>query len=148
MITGWWAGDNDERYVIGPCKTRQEAIEEAIGQSCFNELEPEPPEHPDWRIAIYVCEADSPEMTDLTIDGRRVLEDVENANSDWDDPDGDGMFTDVTGANAIDLGTRLTAAFREWITALGLTLRYAAFQKTRHAECVVLPHPWNHVHKG
>ena len=150
MNTGWWAGDNDERYAVGPCATRQEAIDEAIAQCVYQELDPEPPEHPDWRIAIYVCEADSPELTDMTVDADDVLERLES-RYEWGDPDGDPMFTDVTRPMTDDLTRRLTEAFRAWVTEHNLALHYSAFQdhsqlpthclSTRHEECVELPHP-------
>lgn len=145
MKTGWWASDNEERYPIGPCPTRQEAIDEAIGQGVFEELDPEPPEHPDWRIQIHVVEADTPDMIDLEINRRRVdclLDDMEqNDYEELSDPEGDGLFTDVTSAQEIDLSERLTRAFREWVVEHGLTLRYSAFQSTRNEEVVYLPHP-------
>lgn len=147
MKTGWWASDNDERYKIGPCATRQEAIDEAISQGIFTELDPEPPEHPNWRIAIHVVEADSPDMIDVSINyyrAARLLEDMEeNEYEMWLDPDSDGLFADVTTAQKTDLAERLTKSFREWVTEHGLTLRYSAFQNTRNAEVVYLPHPSN-----
>lgn len=147
MKTGWWASDNNERFPIGPFASRQEAIDEAIGQCVFTELEPEPPEHPDWRIAIHVVEADSPDMVDLEIDYHRaemLLSDMEeNDYEHLSDPDGDGLFADVTTKQERDLAERLTRAFREWVNKHGLTLRYSAFRNTRNEEVVVLPHPQN-----
>ncbi len=140
MITGWWTGDNDERYSVGPYATRQEAIDEAIAQCVYQELDPEPPEHPNWRIAIYVCEADSPELLDMEVDADDVLERLEG-HYEWGDPDGDPIFTNVTRPMTDDLTRRLTEAFRAWVTEHNLALHYSAFQATRHKECIELPYP-------
>lgn len=140
MITGWWASDDEERYMIGPCPTRQAAIDEALRAGIYQEFEPEPPET-ELKAAIYVCEADSPDPTDVVVDGARFLEDLENGQcEEWLGEDG-GPMLDETLEQRRDLGDRLTAAFREWVTHHGLALRYSAFTATRHEERVVLAHP-------
>lgn len=138
----WWAGDNDERYSVGPCATRQDAIDEALGQGVYLEVEPDPPERPDWTIGVYVIEARSPTIEDVEIDGDDVLEMLETRTyEDLVDPEGDGNLLAATDEQRRDLSRRLTRALHEWVVENGIGLAYASFRETRNRNEEYLPHP-------
>ena len=138
---GWWAGDNDERLSVGPEPTRDAAIAEAVGQCAYAELDPEPPEHPDWRILIHVCEATQHTADDLKIDADDVLERLYTCYEDWVDPDNDDALFTVTAEDVADLSTRLIQVLHDW--AKDKKLNAFMFADSRNHETVVLPHPDN-----
>lgn len=136
----WWAGLDNERFQVGPCATRQEAVDRAIADEVFTEIEPDPEGgHPDWRIRITVVEATKYEVTDVTLDASRILEDLSDNQYEMMDPEGDGNLFDVTGEDVKDLDARLNAAFHEW--AKDKRMNNWAFRDTRNEEDVYLPHP-------
>ena len=50
---GWWAGDREDFYSVGPEKTKQDAIDEALGVEANAEVE-----LPDgtWKRRVYFAE--------------------------------------------------------------------------------------------
>lgn len=139
---GWYAGNSEERYEIGPLPSRQAAIDEAIGQCVYAELDPEPPEHPDWRIRIHLIEAAKNEIADITFDGDRIIEELEDGGQceEWMDPEGgEGLFSGLTKDDTDVLGKRFATAFQEW--AADKKLNNFCFRDTRNEEVLVLPHP-------
>lgn len=51
---GWWAGDSEEHFQVGPFATKHEAIDEAFFQEYFEEVEIEPGV---WVRRVYYAEA-------------------------------------------------------------------------------------------
>jgi hypothetical protein len=137
---GWWSGTTDG-VSFGPFATREEAIEEAMNAGAFVELEPEPPDYPDWRVSLYVVEGVQPTVDMMQVEGDDVLENLECCRyEDWVGEDG---FFDVTDEQQKDLTDRLTRALHEWAAANGIAPRTWMFVDTRNDEMVILPHPQN-----
>jgi hypothetical protein len=136
----WYASSDPENgYPIGPCATREAALDEAVNANTFSEIEPTI-EQPDWTIAIHVMEGVRPEVSDMTIDGDDILQDLdENKYSDWayEEP----LFESVTKEAAADLSLRLTEALHAWAKVNEITFRHWMFVDTRNEERVLLPHP-------
>ncbi len=133
----WWAGADEERLTVGPCTTRDDAIREAIKNETYTELEPDV-ENSGWRIKIHLCECVRLEVSDMEVDGQRVLEILEDRYEDFsfEDP----LFSNVTADQAKSLGDALTAVLHAWARHHEITFPSWCFQGERHAEDVVL-HP-------
>ncbi|OJX99076.1 MAG: hypothetical protein BGP07_03150 [Rhizobiales bacterium 63-22] len=118
----WYAGPDDEVFTIGPCDTREEAIEEAqgYGYEGFHLVEAV---KDDIRLADYIG-ADN------------ILEEAEERAYDLCDPESSESLFDVTGDQCADLTARLRKACDEWQEAHGLRFVPWAFTRTRNAEYI------------
>jgi hypothetical protein len=135
----WWAGYDEERYTVGPCTTREEAIAEAISSCIFSEIEPKNPGDP-WTIRFYVIEATQWQISDIKIDANTVLENLsEHVYEEMLDPEGDGNLFDLSPEDTKNLSLFLTKAFHEW--AVDKKLKNWAFKDSRNGEWIELPHP-------
>ena len=122
---------------MGPCSSRDEAIAEAIVGEVYTELEPDE-EHPEWRISIHVSEILRPSVSMMTLDGKRVLEDLDELRyPEW------RFFTGVTNKQEDDLTNRLTTALHEWARVNNIEPYSWCAVDSRNDETVVLPHPAN-----
>lgn len=50
---GWWAGGSEESFAVGPHGTKDAAIEEALAQDCYSEVEIEPGV---WKRRVFFAE--------------------------------------------------------------------------------------------
>lgn len=50
----WWAGDNDEDFRVGPMDSREDAIQEALDQCVYDEVQSP---NGNWSRVVYVMEA-------------------------------------------------------------------------------------------
>lgn len=154
MTSGWfwWAGRrSDEGYEIGPAQTRELAIEEALGQGVYMEIDPDPEDgHPEWRARIHLVEARQHSIEDVKIDGSQIIEMLEEGPlDDWASPDGDPLFfneagpkADLTVAQLLELTRRLSEAFHAWVRDTpGVKFHPLVFADTRNEETVTFPHP-------
>lgn len=118
----WWAGDNEERYSVGPCDTREEAIAEARGY----DFDP-----------IFVIEARERRVPYVTIDGAAMVETLcENYYDHHADPNINCDIFEATGVEVRQLGDMLTAAFHAWCRLNNISANSCAFEDTRNAECI------------
>jgi tRNA uridine 5-carbamoylmethylation protein Kti12 len=135
----WWASDNDEYYKIGPCNTKEEAIDEAIGQCIYNEFE-DPEGSKNWKIIIHVVETVRPEPTDMEINCVDLLERLETGPyEEWCGED--GMWGDVTDEEGKDLEKIMNDAFHQWAIKHDIKFKSWMFARTRKEEEIILPHP-------
>ncbi|GGA99890.1 hypothetical protein GCM10011491_30200 [Brucella endophytica] len=120
----WYVGDNDGIFDVGPCDTREEAIEEARGQYGDD-------------MGIHLVEAvkDEIRLADY-IGATSILEEAEERAYDLCDPEGSDPLFGVTGDQASDLSARLRKACDEWQEAHNLRFVPWAFTRTRNAEYV------------
>ena len=143
----WWAGRDDEFFRIGPCATREEAIQEAVGDGMCEERSDADPEI--WENRIHLIEAQqAPLRLADWIDTDTVLERADESLSESDRGGGeydDGPWFEYTPAQEADLAARLRRACDEWQAAHGLVFTSTTFSATRNAEFVVVPSP---VRKG
>lgn len=50
---GWWAGPTDEYVTVGPCATKEQAVQEALDAGDYTEIETEG----GWKRVVHWCEA-------------------------------------------------------------------------------------------
>ena len=95
----WWAGQDDEHYIVGPCSTREEAIE--LGKENFDEGF--------YIVEAYLRPVDFSEMFDADEAVERWLENDEQLSTE----DGEAPF-DLTTDQLHDLQTSVRVAIRNW----------------------------------
>ena len=120
----WWAGGSEEIYTVGPCDTREEAIECAkfeIGEDGFYILEAcQDP----MQIADFIPEADT------------ILEWTEDHYQDSGLSGEDEVGFDVPDDLVLDLDRRIKAAAQEWQEAHNLVFKPWSFTAQRNAEYI------------
>lgn len=133
----WWASADDEYYTVGPCDTREEAIElakeEELG-AYQNSLR-------DWRLGFYVQEA-SQTPIDLSkhLDTENALERLmESADEEHGGEDSYPTENAWTEEQHKDLQQVLTQAVADWQARHGIVVKPWAFTETRNNERVDLP---------
>ena len=135
---GWWYGRNEESPMAGPFATRQDAINEAVGDGSYVETEDQQDVH-----RFYVLHAEqAPVRLADWIPADTILEHAEEAISESDrvcyEYD-DGPWFSVTADQDADLQQRLKAACDEWQTAHGLVFRVNTFSDSDSGEFVAIP---------
>lgn len=129
----WYAGSNGEYYEVGPCESKDEAINEALASEYYEEVD-------DGMVQIHVCEASkyAPYLADW-IDFENLLEGAEDniAQSDrvseWDDD----LIFDLTS----DQIASLQLAIHKWQDESGIGFRVNTFGQVRNEEVVEYPIP-------
>lgn len=132
----WYASANEEDYAIGPCETREEAIEEAISQ-CLGEYE----ENGEYHYSFHVAEC---QETNIDLANFFDVSDwLERAAEDMDENEcGSDMYGKNHPINTIsddqekDLDACIKAAIREWQKRNNLPLRSYWFSHVRNSEHV------------
>lgn len=142
----WYAGTNEEWFGIGPCNTREEAIEEARQDACGEFQD----EDGTWKVNVHVVEAkneplrladwidDAPleRAEDIIIDSDRV-----GAEGD------DGPWFEATPEQEKDLLRRLQNACDEWQEYHGIVFTCKTFSASRNQEQVIVSHPADDIVK-
>ncbi|ATQ56172.1 hypothetical protein [Paracoccus yeei] len=143
----WWAGPDDEYFKIGPCATREAAIQEAVNDGLCERRSEDNPEV--WENCIHLVEAQQAPLrladwigADTALErADECLSDSDRVSCEYDD----GPWFECTPAQEADLAARLRRACDEWQAAHGLIFTSTTFSATRNAEFVVVPSP---VRKG
>lgn len=138
---GWWAGTNEEWMTVGPCATREHAIDEMVqdGSGEFLDNSQDPPV---WKNSIYVCEArqDPLRLADW-IGADWILERADESLADSDRVScehDDGPWFEATPEQEEDLKERLKRACDEWQEAHGLSFTSQTFSHSRNAESLIV----------
>ena len=114
----WWAGSDEERYTVGPCSSRAEAISDGI-----TEFAGEP---------FYIIEAKHGRAHWRIIDGDYIAERFDNANEEMADPDGDGLSVEIPSAAWDELAERLNNVCEAW--GRQKSIHVWGFSESRNAE--------------
>lgn len=134
----WWAGADEEAMTVGPCATREDAVDEATS----DQLGEFKSEAGDWLLCFHVVEArkDGLRLADW-IDADTLLERAcENvSDSDRAGENDDGEYFNVSEAQEKDLIERVKRACDEWQAAHSLVFTTWAFSATRNQEQVTVP---------
>lgn len=135
----WWAGRDEEWLTVGPCPTRQCAIDEMVADGCAECLD-ESQDPPVWVNTFTVVEArqDPLRIADW-IDADSILERAEENLADSDRvgcENDDGPWFEVSKEQESDLEARLRRACDEWQAAHGLRFESMTFSHTRNQEVV------------
>jgi hypothetical protein len=131
----WWAGDEYESSLdVGPCRTREEAITEAVGERIGEDER-------GW--TFYVVQAESkPEPIFDWLDLERPTERASLAIFDSDRVhDTDDCVFAVSPEQEADLVRRLRAACDDWQAAHGLVFIPRTFTWWSEPEQVFVPFP-------
>jgi len=136
----WWAGDNEEWLSIGPEATRDDAVDEAVGQ-CVGEFRDEAGGK--WKLGIHVVEArqDKLRLADW-IGADRLIERVEEDifENDVAAEDYCGEYVNCTKEQEADLVARVKGVCDAWQDECGIVIQMRTFTATRNAEYVVVDH--------
>ena len=120
----WYAGNNDESYACGPFDTREEAIEEALGQ--FGD-----------DTGIHVIEAIKGEVRLCDyIGASSILEEAEERAWDLRNQDSDDNIFDVSLEMEKDLAVMLRTACDAWQIKHDLRFIPWCFTSTRNSEFI------------
>lgn len=139
--SGWWAGIIDEHYSVGPCATREEALQEAqrtdLGyEPATKDGEDEAP--PQLLFSVAFCTTKPLKLSNF-FDAKDWIEDREEAAAfDHMGEGGDELFA-CTQDQAADLQTRVRAAIDGWQADHGLSFRPWIFAEVSEREDLALP---------
>ena len=139
---GWWAGCNEEWLAVGPCSTRQHAIDEMVDYGSGEYLD-KTQDPPVWMNAFYIVEAkqDPLRIADwIGVDwilerADEALADSGRVSCEYDD----GPWFDATKEQELDLANRLKRACDEWQIAHALKFTSNTFSHSRNSEKVNTP---------
>jgi hypothetical protein len=130
----WYAGADEECYTIGPCDTREQALQEALDSDVGYENEFDV-------CAVHLIEARKDPLQfskfcgiDWLVDS--AFENAEDNAYEVGNEYGDPIF-DVSEADIRDFQRRLAEAMDEWQRANNLVFTGWAFTSTRNSELVV-----------
>ncbi len=135
----WWAGTiGDEMMQVGPCDTRQDAIDEYIDWADHDKVLDRTVSPPVWKYSFYVCEAkNDPILLSDWIDTYDMTDRAEDLLSDsdrvCDEFDRDLVFEWTREQNA-DLRKRIRDACDDWQKAHGIIFRVNTFSAMRNEE--------------
>lgn len=102
----WYYSLDGTGEVYGTAESREHAITELDGRAGFIGLG----DTPEIKLSEYIS-------------GDEVIENAENTAHDISDPNGDGLFSNLTNEQVTDLGNRLRAAADEWQKAHALAFQ-------------------------
>lgn len=133
----WWAGADEEAMTIGPCASRDEAVELAKDEH-LGECQDDSGE---WALSFHVVEA-----LENNIDLSKRFDAAdwigrECEQDGYEGVNGEHPADDITPEQKADLQTAVRAAIREWQVRHGLRMRTWQFAATRNEEHVKIPHP-------
>lgn len=138
----WWAGKSTDDYaLVGPCRTRDEAIAEAVDHG-FGEWLDEAEDPPVWKHTFVVFEAEhAPLRLADWIRADQIIEmadedlaDSERVSSEYDD----GPWFRATPEQKSELARDLRAACDEWQRRNGLVFTCCTFNAQRGEEAVTV----------
>ena len=136
----WWAGSSADDYMtIGPCATREQAIDEAVNDG-FGEWLDESKDPPAWKNTFHVCECrqDPLRLADW-IDADWILERAEESLADSDRVScefDDGPWFECTPEQEDDLKSALRKACDDWQVRHNLRFHSPTFSHSRNHEDV------------
>ena len=138
----WWAGCNEEWLSVGPCPTRQHAIDEMVNDGGGEYLD-ETQDPPVWMNAFHVVEAkqDPLRLADW-IGADWMLDRADEALADSDRvscENDDGPWFEATKEQEYDLADRLKRACDEWQFAHSLKFKSTTFSHSRNSETIKTP---------
>ncbi|WP_417724605.1 hypothetical protein [Salipiger sp.] len=138
----WWAGVGDEWFTVGPCPTREAAIQDMMDDGTAEFLDTSEG-HPVWTHSFHIAEArqDPLRLADW-IGLETILERADEWLADSDrvlSENDDGPWFEATAAQAEDLQDRISRACDEWQAAHGLVFTSRTFSHQRNEEHVVVP---------
>lgn len=138
----WWAGRDEGWMTVGPCPTREHAIDEMV-QDGGGEYLDETQDPPVWMNSFTVVEArqDPLRLADW-IGADWILERADEALCDSDRvscENDDGPWFEATKEQEADLIGRLRAACDEWQVSNGLKFHSTTFSHSRNHETVKTP---------
>lgn len=160
----WWASRDEEILTTGPLDTREDAINEALFQGDFNEIEPEgydfsmpldAPENKtrtDWKAEIWVGQYRRRHI-DLSkwFDADAWVEDLTDRMDDENGADENGdhhPLEELTKADIAALEESVRLAIWHWQHRRQIKLCAYYMDLVSGGECEVLPHPENPSPKG
>lgn len=137
----WWGSTNEENFTYGPCKTRDEVIDEAIADR-MGEFQDE---NGTWMIGVHICEArQDPLRVADWIGTEELLEHAEETLADSDrvayEYD-EGPWFECSTEQAKDFQARINAACDEWQKAHNLVFVPRTFSDTRSLKFIAVPYP-------
>ena len=139
---GWWAGCNEECLTVGPCPTRQHAVDEMVDDGSGEYLD-ETQDPPVWMNSFHIVEArqDPLRLADwIDLDWILNRADEALANSDMVSCEyDDGPWFEATKEQELDLADRLKRACDEWQIAHVLKFTSNTFSHSRNSETVNTP---------
>lgn len=137
----WWVSDNDgENFTIGPCATREIAIDQALNDGISEYTD----DDNNWRASFMVAECRDNNV-DLAswFDIERFFEEAEERMNDNDcgaNADGDGHPLEEIDAKAMgDLQACIRSTIRHWQDRKGFKLRSYWFAEIRHEQHLEQP---------
>lgn len=133
----WWAGSNDDFYTVGPCATKQDAIDEMIHDGLCEQSKGD-----EFAHIIQVTEAtNGPLKLRDYIRADTVLEDADEQayGSDRISSEYDDTVFKVTPAQGTDLRERLMKVCDDWQESHGLIFTTSTFENMRSQETVYIP---------
>ena len=132
----WYASSDAERYTIGPCDTRDQAIAEATAMEMGWQEDDD-----GAKMVFHVMEATKPDLILADhFDAADWFEQLENGSCfDLGDPDGDGILSIISKEAGDDLEARVRAVIRQWQADHKLDFNVWAFSQTRSGEWVTIP---------
>lgn len=137
----WWAGSNEEIFTSGPHDTRDEAIQDALGNEYFNVFVDATGAR---NAGIHIVEAYiAPLRIADWIGADDIVERAENRISDgmvFAEND-EGPWFETTVEQAEDLEQCLRKAANDWQDRHKLVFATTTFEGQRNSEYLVLPHP-------
>jgi len=136
----WWAGANEEWFTIGPCDTKEQAIDEALNDGIGEWLD-ETQDPPAWMQSFFVVEARQyPLKLSDWINADLIL-DLANENLVGSDrvssENDDGPWFEVTPEQQADLVNRLKSVCDEWQSSHGLVFHSSTFSHQRNSETII-----------
>lgn len=138
----WWASfDGGEYFPIGPCATREDAIDEAQADGCGQrEIDGK------WFDCFTVAEGrqDPLMLSNWILDDDELLQRADEQLSDSDrvcSEFDEGPYFECSGDQMADLGKRIKAACDEWQKAHNLTFTVHTFSAMRNMETVKIELP-------
>lgn len=136
----WWGGDDEERYLYGPCETKEDIIQEAT-HGCTGEFQDE---ENNWKIGIHICEAQrEPLRVADWIDADSILERAEDNIVDSDRVSAEhdeGPWFECSTEQSSDLESRIKTACDDWQKDHGIKFVPFTFSNSRNHEFIVVNH--------
>lgn len=128
----WYASQDEENYTIGPCATKEEAIEEAVESEIGYDFD----DKTQHKMVFHVVEARKAEG-DLAayFDASRWAEDLEcnvleEEFTDYNDR------SPLEGLDTISLESAVRSAIRDWQKQSGFKMKLWRFAECRNGEWI------------
>lgn len=134
-IWHWWASRDGEVYTVGPCATREEAIQEAKNNEVghFDDYD-NPTTLTFVLLEAYKLPVDLAGMVDIEY----MIERFEDCNDELLNEDGESPLADVPSEKWRELEIMLKATVKGWQEARNVKPVTWRFTKTRNEETVTV----------